>query len=103
VDSTALNVGLVTSITIGTDGLPVISYYDSTNTNLKVAKCGNASCSAGNTLTIVDSTAASVGTHTSITIGTDGLPVISYLDETNFNLKVLKCANQFCLDNWIRR
>jgi hypothetical protein len=103
-DSTG-DVGFYTSITIGTDGLPVISYpyFDSTNTNLKVAKCGNASCSAGNTLTIVDSTAASVGTHTSITIGTDGLPVISYLDETNFNLKVLKCANQFCLDNWIRR
>ena len=44
-----------TSITIGTDGLPVISYFDDTNDDLKVAKCGNAACSSGNTLTTVDS------------------------------------------------
>jgi hypothetical protein len=41
------NVGLFTSITIGTDGLPVISYFDGTNSNLKVAKCANASCLPG--------------------------------------------------------
>ena len=47
--------GYYTSITIGTDGLPVISYRDYTNGDLKVAKCGNAACSSGNTLTTVDS------------------------------------------------
>jgi hypothetical protein len=95
-------VGYDTSITIGTDGLPVISYYDGTNYDLKVAHCGNASCSSGNTITSVD-TAGYVGSYTSITIGTDGLPVISYYDVTNYDLKVAKCANPFCLNNWSRR
>ena len=94
--------GYYTSITIGTDGLPVISYYDDTNGDLKVAKCGNAACSSGNTLTTVDS-GGDVGSYTSITIGTDGLPVISYCDRTNCDLKVAKCANPFCLNNWSRR
>ena len=38
------NVGSHTSITLGADGLPVISYYDVTNLDLKVAKCINAAC-----------------------------------------------------------
>ncbi|MBI5664778.1 MAG: hypothetical protein HZC49_06795 [Nitrospirae bacterium] len=101
VDS-AGDVGRDTSITIGNDGLPVISYYDNTNTDLKVAKCGNTYCNSGNSLNTVAS-AGTVGQSTSITIGTDGLPVISYYDSTNGDLDVLRCANQFCLNNWSRR
>ena len=96
------NVGRYPSITIGTDGLPVISYYDDTNGDLKVAHCGNAACSSGNSITPVD-TGGDVGGETSITIGTDGLPVISYYDGINGDLKVAKCANPFCLNNWSRR
>ena len=88
-------VGQYTSITIGTDGLPVISYSDVTNSDLKVVKCGNAACSSGNTLTTVDS-GGDVGSFKSITIGTDGLPVISYSDFTNFDLKVAHCGNAAC-------
>lgn len=92
---TAVNVGQYTSITIGADGMPVISYYDNTNGNLKVAKCGNAACSAGNTLTTVDTT-WSVGLDTSISIGADGLPVISYRDGNFGDLKVAHCGNASC-------
>jgi hypothetical protein len=55
-----------------------------------------------NTITTVDPTGA-VGRFSSITIGTDGLPVISYYDATDDDLKVVKCANPFCLNNWSRR
>ncbi len=89
------NVGWYASIAIGADSLPVISYNDQTNFDLKVAKCGNAACSAGNTITAVD-TVGNVGRYTSIAIGTDGLPVISYYDQGNFDLKVAKCGNAAC-------
>ena len=91
VDSTG-DVGQYTSITLGADGLPVISYYDVTNGDLKVAKCVNAACTGASTLTTVDS-AGFVGLYTSITLGADGLPVISYSDFTNRDLKVAKCGN----------
>ena len=96
------SVGEYTSITIGPDGLPIISYRDNTNLHLKVAHCGNSSCSAGNTITTLDSS-PSVGYYTSITIGTDGLPIVSYLDDLNGNLKVTKCGSILCIPNWIRR
>jgi hypothetical protein len=89
------NVGYYTSVTVGADGLPVISYYDWTNGNLKVAHCGNAACSAGNTLFTFVS-ADDVGRQTSVTVGADGLPVISYFDLTNDDLRVAHCGNAAC-------
>ena len=57
---------------------------------LKVAHCGNVTCTAGNTLTTVDSE----GFVGSIAIGADGLPVVSY--EENDALKVAHCGNVTC-------
>ena len=88
------DVGLYTSITLGANGLPVISYYDNTNFDLKVAHCNDAACTSATT-TAVD-TVGSVGSFTSITIGADGLPVISYLDATNYDLKVAHCNDAAC-------
>lgn len=95
VDDSTAYIGAHAAIAIGADGLPVISYHDTTNRELKVAKCGNAGCTAGNTLTAVD-TEGECGSYTSIAVGTDGLPIVSYLDITNFDLKVLKCGDAAC-------
>jgi len=89
------NVGRWTSIAIGSDNLPVISYWDTTNTAFKVLHCGNTTCDSGNTITTVDNS-GSVGLFSSIAIGTDGLPVISYNDESIDDLKVLHCGNTLC-------
>ena len=91
---TAGVVGLRSSVTIGPDGLGLISHYDETNEDLKVAHCSNINCTAA-TLLAVD-TGGSVGDGTSITTGADGLGLIAYVDLTNLDLKVAHCANQFC-------
>jgi hypothetical protein len=95
VDATS-STGLYSSIAVPADGRPVISYYEITNQDLRVAKCGNAACSSGNTLTTLDS-AGNVGANTSIKVPADGLPVMSYIDATNLQLKVVKCSNSSCL------
>ena len=51
----------------------------------------------GNSITTVDAT-DNVGEYTSITIGADGLPVVSYFDggPLHYDLKVLHCGNAAC-------
>ena len=88
-----------TSIAIGADKHPVISYYDTINHDLKVAHCNSASCRSA-TITTLDS-AGDVGQFSSIAIGRDGLPVISYYDATNADLKVAHCIDTVCTDGQI--
>ena len=94
VDTTDI-VGPFTDIAIGADGLPVISYYDQTHADLKVAHCGTADCSGSAAVSSLD-TGGDVGQYSSIAIGADGLPVVSYYTPTTGNLKVVKCNNRFC-------
>jgi hypothetical protein len=83
-----------TSVTIGVDGLPLISYYDAANGDLKVIHCSTPACTSSVSATL-DST-GNVGAYNSITIGGDGLGLISYYDATNGDLKVAHCTNVVC-------
>ncbi len=89
-------VGAFASIAIGTDGLPVISYHDSTAGALKVAKCVNVNCTGLNTITTVHNPPNDVGQNTSIAVAADGLPVISYRDATVGSLNLARCTSPAC-------
>ena len=89
-------VGFSTSIAIGADALPVLSYYDDTADDLSVVHCGDVLCSANNTSADVD-TAGNVGSSSSLVIGADDLPVISYADVSGSDLKVTHCSSPFCV------
>ena len=88
-------VGQSTSIAIGEDGFGLIAYYDVTNSALKVAHCSNIGCTGGSTITTIDSTGI-VGSFASVTVGIDGLGIISYQDTTNGYLKVAHCSDVTC-------
>lgn len=89
------DVGSVSSIAIGLDGLPVIAYNEQPIGHLKVAHCGNPACSEGNTIRTLDS-APLVGSPNTIRIGSDGLPVIAYSDNSNNVMRVAHCPTASC-------
>ncbi len=84
------------SITIGVDGNPVVSYFDITSLDLKVVKCDDPACAPGGESIVTLDAAGQVGQGSSITIGADGHPVVAYTDETNADLKVVKCNDPAC-------
>jgi hypothetical protein len=94
------NVGRYSSIAIGTDGLPVISYYDSANGRLKVASCNDPACAGEDEIvTTLNDPDPGVGVHTSIAIGADEFPVVSYQSASIWEgtLKVAKCNDASCV------
>jgi hypothetical protein len=96
------DVGEFTSLTIGPDGLGLVSYWDGTNGDLKVMHCNNPTCSSFS-LGMLDGGASSLGLYTSLTIGPDGLGLISYHDQTNGDLKVAHCGSPACVPYLRRR
>ena len=82
----------------------MISYYDHTNGNLKVARCNDVACTNA-VITVVDTISDAVlyPSISSIAIGTDGMPIISYGDRVGDDLKVTHCSNPFCVPYWRRR
>ena len=80
-DGSSEDVGQYPSLNISESDFAVISYYDVTNGNLKVTRCTKNNCSGPpyRTTYTVDSSGF-VGKASSLTIGTDGLPVVSYFD-----------------------
>ncbi len=90
-------VGKYTSIAIGADTFPVISYYEYSLGTLKVAKCDDVACTGANeTVTVIDSAAFDEGLYTSIAVGSDTFPVVSYYDAFDASLEVAKCNDTAC-------
>jgi len=86
-----------TSIAIGLDLFPVISYWDLTNKDLILLHCNNVECSVRLAKNTILDSGGSVGRYNSMAIGTDGYPVISYYDDTNRDLKLVHCTSTDCL------
>ena len=91
-------VGRYPSLALDKNGFPAVSYLDLTNGKLKVLRCGNATCSRGNTIVPVGSGAV-VGYYSSLKIGANNIPVVSYYDKTNGDLNILECGNSSCSSN----
>src|SRR5207249_3235439 len=98
------SVGSYTSLRLNAAGNPVVSYYDETNGDLKLATC-TAACATDSptwVLTVVDHTSADVGRFPSLEL-VNGNPVISYRDKTNGDLRLATCTADCATDvaNWV--
>ena len=92
------DVGYYTSLAIGADGFPVISYFDISATATSRSPSATTQPAPEATRPSPRSTPqpTSSAPGTSIAIGADGFPVISYQDDTACDLKVVKCDDAAC-------
>ena len=90
-----VDVGEHTSVAIGINGNPVISYFDSTNFAVSVATCNDPACLLHPTVRSVG-TGADSGRFNSIVTTSTGNPTITYFDRTNEDLKVASCDHPTC-------
>ena len=81
----AASVGQHSSLAVSATGLPLISYYDATSGDLKLARNSAADGSGAWTVTTVDS-AGDIGQFTALRL-INGNAAVSYYDVTNRHLK----------------
>jgi hypothetical protein len=93
--------GWDSSLSIGSDGLGVISQHAYIPGDLRVTHCSDVECTAGTTTTV--DAAGDTGTYTSLAIGVDGLGLIAYASRTDGLLRVAHCSNVFCVPYFRRR
>jgi hypothetical protein len=101
VDNLGEDPGSYPSIAIGANGNPIIAYWDRVGAlgQVVVASCNDPACTDNDeTITVVDGPSL-VGQGISLAIGSDGLPIISYLDVGTDpdSIKVLHCGSANCI------
>ncbi|WKZ83494.1 MAG: cell wall-binding repeat-containing protein [Acidimicrobiia bacterium] len=95
VDSSSA-VGWYTSLALDRSGYPVISYYDISNTALKVAHCNDANCApGGESIETVDS-AGDVGAFSSLVLDAAGNPMVAYYYSSGSDLRLVSCNDPNC-------
>lgn len=90
-------VGKYSDIKIGSDGFPIVSYFDAWANTLKVLHCGNSACSEKNSFRVLmnqEGPEAYVYA-TSLQIGTNGLPRILFLNSDS-NVVLATCLTPTC-------
>lgn len=85
------------SLAVGSDGLPVMSFYDADNGNLMVAKCNDAACAGANeTITTVDGSTDDVGQGSSLALDSSNRPRIAYRNVTTDEILIVSCNDPAC-------
>lgn len=92
-------VGQASSLAIGTDGFPAMTYRNGSDGSLLFAKCVNLDCSSAIRESIEDASGEIArGDYSSLRISADGKPVVAWYDSVDDNLAIARCANADCSD-----
>jgi hypothetical protein len=87
-------VGEYSSLVLDSSSYPVISYYDHSNGDLKLAVCHDPACTNPDFTTVNFSD--DEGWQTSVDLSSSGNPVVSYYDSSNGSLSLLVCYTPNC-------
>ncbi len=92
--SVVMDIGFDISGTIASNGFPLFTYNNWTNHTLRAFACTNATCSAGSGIELTPPSAGIENDFTSVALGSDGFPVISYRD--GGVLRIFHCTSADC-------
>lgn len=91
VDQTG-DVGLYTSLKVGSDGVVHISYHDQTHGDLKYARCAANCTGAASWKKVAVRTSGDIGQYTSLAVGARGRVYVSYFSFSGTALLYVTCA-----------
>lgn len=84
-----------TSLSLDPIDNPVVSYFGGSGGGLRLLRCGDASCTVGNTITVVE-TASDAGANSSLVLDAAGNPVIGNELLNGGIVQVVHCGDPRC-------
>lgn len=84
----------VVSSAVGSDGLPVVAYFDEASSSLRAAFCENPGCTAVTDVLVDDQDFP--GGAADLLIGADGLLFVAYWTVASHELKAAHCLDRRC-------
>jgi hypothetical protein len=102
VTNTTHDDGEFSSLALDASGNPVISFYDTVDTTLKLVHCSNANCSGVQAIQTPDPSSNDIGSYTSLALDGNGLPIISYYDATSHSIALAHCDLADCGSNLVQ-
>lgn len=88
--------GNTPAIALDIGGRPIIAYYGAAPArDLKLMHCNDANCAGSNETVTAPDSGGDVGVQPSIVLSS-GNPTVAYRDETNGDLKLLRCDDPDC-------
>jgi hypothetical protein len=84
------------SLRLDSAGYPVIAYQFVSTSDLRVIHCNDADCSGGDESITTPVTAGQVGYWASMALDSNGYPVVSYFDDDEADLQLLRCNDANC-------
>lgn len=95
-DASPEDTGREVSMALDADGRVHVAYVNTTDHSLQLARCAQLACTNPAISVVDDDAVNSLGSGTSMVLGSDGFPVIAYLDVTADEVLVAKCQNANC-------
>lgn len=89
-------VGQEPSLRLTSGDIPVISYFDTSFDDLKLARCESSTTCNFPSIVTVDNSANDVGEYNSLQLDSNGVALISYLNNTDRTLNFAHCNNIAC-------
>lgn len=91
------SMALSPSLALDADGNPVISYADENAAAVKLLRCNDPDCIGGDeSLAILEASDSPRVLWTSLTLDSNGYPIVSYADLREGHLKVMHCNDMHC-------
>ncbi len=88
-------VGQGVFVTLGDDGLPLMSYREGSKDAAKLARCNDADCTTASIQTLESGTTINQQS-VPVVVGIDGMPVVAYRVLGTQELKVVHCDDAAC-------
>ena len=90
------SVGVGASLVLDGQGFPVVSYWDTGNSNVKLVHCDDPGCGGANSVSVVDDLPEPNWGETSLVLDGLGNPVVAYGGFTDAGLRLAHCNDPDC-------